>query len=93
MRIVIAGGHGQVGLRLGRLLAERHPTAVGLIRSPEQIESLRAVRMTPIVADLEEADLEAVSGILTGADAVVFCAGAGPGSVARKDTVDRADAA
>jgi nucleoside-diphosphate-sugar epimerase len=93
MRIVIAGGHGQVGLRLGALLAARHHTAVGLIRSPHQIEELRSVRMTPIVADLEQCDVEEVAGLLTGADAVVFCAGAGPGSgAARKDTVDRAAA-
>jgi nucleoside-diphosphate-sugar epimerase len=90
MRIVIAGGHGQIGLRLGRMLVERHHTAVGLIRSPLQIDDLRASRMTPIVLDLEDASLDEVAGVLTGADAVAFCAGAGPGSgVARKDTVDR----
>jgi uncharacterized protein YbjT (DUF2867 family) len=93
MRIVIAGGHGQVGIRLGRLLAERHHTAVGLIRSPAQIADLRAVRMVPIVVDLEEASVEEVSGVLTGADAVAFCAGAGAGSgIPRKDTVDRGTA-
>ncbi|HVM27452.1 MAG TPA: SDR family oxidoreductase [Mycobacteriales bacterium] len=93
MRIVIAGGHGAIGLRLGRALAARHHTAVGLIRSPEQIEDLRAARVAPIVLDLEQASLDDAAGVLLGADAVAFCAGAGPGSgVERKDTVDRAAA-
>ena len=90
MRIVIAGGHGQVGLRLGRLLADAAHTAVGLVRDPSQIDDLREARMTPIVLDLEDSSLDDVAGVLLGADAVVFAAGAGPGSgVARKDSVDR----
>lgn len=90
MRIVIAGGHGKVGLRLGRLLVARHCTAVGLIRNPGQIVDLRAAGMQPIVCDLEGSDVDTVAGVLTGTDAVVFAAGAGPGSdAARKDTVDR----
>ena len=90
MRIVIAGGHGQIGLRLGRLLAGGAHTAVGLVRDPSQIDDLRAARMTPIVLDLEDSDVEEVCGVLKGADAVVFAAGAGPGSgPERKDSVDR----
>jgi uncharacterized protein YbjT (DUF2867 family) len=94
MRIVIAGGHGQVGLRLGRLLAGGAHNPVGLVRDPSQIADLRAGGVTPIVLDLEDTGLDEVAGLLTGADAVVFAAGAGPGSgAARKDTVDRAAAA
>jgi uncharacterized protein YbjT (DUF2867 family) len=45
------------------------------------------------VLDLEAASADEVAAALDGADAVVFSAGAGPGSgVARKDTVDRAAA-
>jgi uncharacterized protein YbjT (DUF2867 family) len=90
MRIVIAGGHGQIGLRLGRLLAGGAHNAVGLVRDPSQIDDLREAGVTPIVLDLEDSDVDQVAGVLKGADAVVFAAGAGPGSgVARKDTVDR----
>jgi uncharacterized protein YbjT (DUF2867 family) len=93
MRIVIAGGHGQIGLRLGALIAGGAHTAVGLVRSISQISDLRAAGVTPIVLDLEDSSLDEVAGVLTGADAVVFAAGAGPGSgVARKDAVDRAAA-
>jgi uncharacterized protein YbjT (DUF2867 family) len=63
---------------------------VGIIRNPAQADDLRAVGMAPTVLDLESADVEAVARVLAGADAVVFAAGAGPGSGAgRKDTVDR----
>jgi nucleoside-diphosphate-sugar epimerase len=91
MRIVIAGGHGKIGLLSGRLLAERGDTAVGLIRDPAQQDDLRAAGLEPVVLDLEGADVEAVAKVLAGADAAVFAAGAGPNSgAARKDTVDRA---
>ena len=43
-----------------------------------------------MVVDLEKASVDEVAGHLRGADAVVFAAGAGPGSgAARKETVDR----
>jgi uncharacterized protein YbjT (DUF2867 family) len=91
MRIVIAGGHGKIGLQLGRLLSSRGDTAVGLIRDPAQQDDLRAAGIEPAVLDLEGADAEAVAKVLAGADAAVFAAGAGPNSGPdRKDTVDRA---
>lgn len=93
MRIVIAGGHGQIALRLERLLAARGDEAAGIIRRAEQGDELREAGAEPIVCDLESASVEEVAGHLRGADAAVFAAGAGPGStVARKDTVDRAAA-
>jgi uncharacterized protein YbjT (DUF2867 family) len=47
-----------------------------------------------VVCDLERAGVDEVSDVVADADAVVFAAGAGPGSgAARKDTVDRAAAA
>ncbi|MER6689445.1 SDR family oxidoreductase [Streptomyces minutiscleroticus] len=90
MRIVIAGGHGQIALRLERLLAARGDEVVGIIRNAEQGDDLRAAGAEPAVCDLESARVEEVAALLEGADAVVFAAGAGPGSgAARKDTVDR----
>ena len=85
--IAIAGGHGKIALILGRLLAERGDTVRGLIRNPDQADDLRAVGIEPVIADLEsESD---IASAIRGADAVVFAAGAGPGSGdARKKTVD-----
>ncbi|MCT4355867.1 NAD(P)H-binding protein [Streptomyces sp. Je 1-79] len=93
MRIVIAGGHGQIALRLERLLSAAGHEPAGLIRNPEQADDLRAAGAEPVVMDLESATVEMVAAALQGADAAVFAAGAGPGSsVGRKDTVDRAAA-
>ncbi|MEV6024499.1 SDR family oxidoreductase [Streptomyces sp. NPDC052036] len=90
MRIVIAGGHGQIALRLERLLAARGDEVAGIIRRAEQADDLRAAGAEPVVCDLESASVEEVAGRLEGADAAVFAAGAGPGSGAeRKFTVDR----
>src|SRR4051812_41216334 len=89
MRVVVAGGHGQIGLQLLRLLAERGDEAVGLIRKPEQVPDLEAVGAQALVCDLEAAD-----DVSLQADAVVFAAGAGPGSGAeRKWTMDYGGAA
>src|ERR671939_1968243 len=87
MDVAIAGGHGKIGLLLGRLLAERGDRARGLIRKPDHEADLRAAGVEPVLCDLEGgAD---VAAAIAGADAVVFAAGAGPGSGAdRKWTVD-----
>ena len=93
MRVVIAGGHGKVGLRLARLLGEREAHPVGLVRKVEQEAELVAVGAHPEIFDLESGSAAELAEILSGADAVVFAAGAGPGSgAARKDTVDRGGA-
>lgn len=93
MRIAIAGAHGQIGLRLGRRLADRGDTVVGLIRNDSQADDLRAAGVHPEVLDLEATPVERLAEALAGADAAVFSAGAGAGSGdARKDTVDRAAA-
>ncbi|MFJ5828801.1 NAD(P)H-binding protein [Streptomyces sp. NPDC093089] len=93
MRIVIAGGHGQIALRLERLLSAGGHEVAGIIRRPEQGADLREAGAEPVVLDLESASVEMVAAVLQGADAAVFAAGAGPGSdAARKETVDRAAA-
>ncbi|MGW7573563.1 NAD(P)H-binding protein [Streptomyces sp. NPDC054765] len=90
MRIVIAGGHGQIALRLERLLAGRGDEVAGIIRRPEQAGDVLAAGAEPVVCDLESASVEDVARHMEGADAAVFAAGAGPGSgVERKESVDR----
>ncbi|WP_216895806.1 NAD(P)H-binding protein [Nocardia alni] len=90
MRIVIAGGHGQIALILERLLEQRGDSVAGLIRNPAQSPDLVSAGAEPIVIDLEQSSPADVAKHLEGADAVVFAAGAGPGSgAARKETVDR----
>src|SRR6476659_1681270 len=89
-RVVIAGGHGKIALILERLLTQRGDSVAGFIRNPDHVADLRAVGTDALVVDLERASVDEVAAHLDGADAVVFAAGAGPGSgAARKVTVDR----
>jgi nucleoside-diphosphate-sugar epimerase len=90
MRIAIAGGHGQIALHLTRLLHARGDDVVSLIRNPAHADEVRDAGGEPTVCDLESATVEEVTGAIRGSDAVVFAAGAGPGSGAeRKLTMDR----
>ena len=87
MDVVVAGGHGKVGIRLLRLLAERGHRARGLIRNENHAIELQNVGAEAVLCDIEERD--DISDCVRGADAVVFAAGAGPGSgPERKRTVD-----
>jgi nucleoside-diphosphate-sugar epimerase len=87
MKVAIAGGHGKIGMLLGRILRERGDEARGLIRKPEQADALREAGVEPFVCDLEHDD--DLTAAVRGVDAIVFAAGAGPGSGAeRKWTMD-----
>src|SRR3954462_10659440 len=93
MRVVVAGAHGQVARRLGRLLSARGDTVVGIVRNPEHRADLEDDGVQPAVLDLEQASVDEGAEVVRGADAGVFAAGAGPGSGAeRKHTVDHAAA-
>ena len=86
MDVLIAGGHGQIARRLIRLLAGDGHTARGLIRNPAHAADIEADGGVPVLCDLERDD---VTPHVRGADAIVFAAGAGPGSgPERKRTVD-----
>jgi nucleoside-diphosphate-sugar epimerase len=89
VEIVIAGGHGQIALRLARLLSARGDTVRSVIRNPDHAADVEATGAEPVVFDLEEGSGADLASVVSGADAVVFAAGAGPGSGAeRKRTVD-----
>jgi uncharacterized protein YbjT (DUF2867 family) len=90
MRIVIAGGHGQIALLLERLLSDAGHDPVGIVRNPDHVADLERVGARALVLDLESTDVETLAGHLDGADAVVFAAGGGGSSGAeRKLTIDR----
>jgi len=94
MRVVIAGGHGQIALRLTKLLSGDGHEVVGLVRNPDHEADIAAAGGQAAVLDLEQADADAVAEVLAQADVAIFAAGAGPGSGNdRKDTVDRGAAA
>lgn len=90
MRVVIAGGHGQIALLLEQRLAQAGHEAVGLVRNPGHRADLERVGAEPVLLDLEKADVGEVAAALDRADAVVFAAGGGPRSgPERKETVDK----
>ena len=89
-RVVVAGGHGKIALIFERLLSQRGDSVAGFIRNPAHAADLENAGAEGVVVDLEQASADEVAAHLRGADAVVFAAGAGPGSgAARKETVDR----
>ena len=90
MRVVIAGAHGKIAMRLSRTLVSRGDTVIGLIRNPDHADDVAATGAEPVVCDLEQATVPEIAAAAAGADAAVFAAGAGPGSgAARKLTMDR----
>lgn len=88
MKITIVGAHGNIAMLLIPKLIERGHQVRGIIRKESQKEDLEKLGAEPVVADLELHD--DISEAVGDADAVLFAAGAGPGSGAyRKWTVDR----
>ena len=94
MEVSIAGGHGQIALLLTKLLHERGDRVRSIIRDPSQADGVRAAGGHPVICDLEAASDVEVANAVAPADAVVFAAGAGPGSgAARKESMDYGGAA
>ncbi len=90
MLIAIAGAHGKIAMRLAARLVARGDTVIGLIRNPDHAADVRATGAGAVVCDLEQATVQEIAAAVQAADAVVFAAGAGPGSGARRKlTMDR----
>ncbi len=90
MRIVIAGGHGQIARQFGKLVAADGHEAVGMVRNPAHVPDLEQDGIKAAVIDLEDTDVDALTEVVRGADAVLFAAGGGAdGNAARKETVDK----
>ena len=86
MDVLVAGGHGKIARHLLPLLAEHGHHARGLIRNPDHAPDLERIGAVPVLCDLEQDDPLPHIGA---AEAIVFAAGAGPGSgPERKRTVD-----
>jgi uncharacterized protein YbjT (DUF2867 family) len=77
-------------MRLADQLLGAGHSVTGLIRNPDHAADINRRGASPVVCDLEHATVEEIASAITGAEAVVFAAGAGPGSgAARKLTMDR----
>ncbi|EWM14823.1 NAD(P)H-binding protein, partial [Kutzneria sp. 744] len=62
MRVVIAGGHGQIALKLERLLSARGDSPVGLVRNPAHVDDLRDAGADAVVCDLESIAVDELAG-------------------------------
>src|SRR5687768_13290835 len=89
MDVAIAGGHGKIALRLARLLVDRDHRVRSIVRNPDHCDDITAVGAEPVICDLEVEEARGIAKHLAGFGAVVFAAGAGPGSgPERKRSVD-----
>lgn len=90
MEVMIVGAGGQIAQLLSQRLIERGDAVRGVIRSAKQEAALHAAGVRPYVIDIERHGAEhRLAQVAHGVDAVVFAAGAGPGSGSgRKWTVD-----
>lgn len=88
-RIIVFGGAGMVALLLEPLLLARGDSVTAVIRNTEQTEEVGALGATPLVADVEQLDTDALTEMIADHDAVVWSAGAGNGHPVRTRAVDR----
>lgn len=89
MEIAIIGGHGQVARLLTRRLVETGDVVRAVVRDEDHVGDVEQDGATAVLHDLEEDDVDHLAGAIDGCDAVVFAAGGGPGSGARRKwTVD-----
>lgn len=89
MRVIVIGGHGKVARLLTPLLVARSHEVTAVVRNPDHVEDLRSDGATPVVADVESMDLDALARLVHGHDVVVWSAGAGGGNPDRTYAVDR----
>jgi uncharacterized protein YbjT (DUF2867 family) len=90
VRVLIAGAHGKTARRLTRILVGEGHEVRGLVRKEEQTGDVASDGAEPVLVDLEAEEVSGgVGRAVEGCDAIVFAAGAGPGSGdARKETMD-----
>ena len=87
--IIVFGGHGKISLLTEPILVTEGATVTAVIRNPDQTAEVQKTGATALVADIAELDVDELSKIIAGHDAVVWSAGAGGGSTERTYAVDR----
>lgn len=88
-RVAIIGAHGKVAQQLMRVLYDEGDDFIGIVRNEDHADDIYRFGGEGILLDIESAQADDIAHAVEGADALVFAAGAGPGSGAqRKTTVD-----
>lgn len=87
--VIILGGHGQIGQILTRKLVAKGIPVRSVIRKGRQVRAVEDLGAEAVIFDLEAMNSSDLAKVFRGGSAIVFAAGAGPGSEARrKRTVD-----
>jgi uncharacterized protein YbjT (DUF2867 family) len=89
MRVTIFGGHGKIALLLAPMLVDAGHDVASVVRNPDHVADIEATGATAAVSSVEDADVESLTELLSGQDAVIWSAGAGGGDPARTYAVDR----
>lgn len=87
-KVVILGGHGKIALLAAPKLKDAGYSVDSVIRNPDQRGDIEAAGGNPVVLDIESAEVGELTKAFSGAQAVVFSAGAGGGDPARTHAVD-----
>lgn len=87
--VLVIGAHGKIALIAQELLVAEGHTVTGVVRNPDHTGDVRATGAEPVVADVETMDTAQLTELVSGADVVVWSAGAGGGNPARTFAVDR----
>jgi uncharacterized protein YbjT (DUF2867 family) len=77
MKVFIIGIAGGTGSRVAALLTARGDPVSGLCRRPEQIAALRAIGTRAVLGDVGNISDQELASAASGADVLVFTAGAG----------------
>jgi len=87
-KVVIVGGHGNVSLRLARILSQQHRVK-SVIRTLDHEADIRDASAEPIVLSLEDNSISDFAALFEEQDVVYFSAGAGgKGGEERTKSVD-----
>ncbi|WP_206436079.1 NAD(P)H-binding protein [Altericroceibacterium xinjiangense] len=86
--MVIVGGHGKVALLAAAKLKASGYAVNSVIRNPDQSDDVRVAGGNPVVLDIASASVDELAAAFTGAEAIVFSAGAGGGNPERTHAVD-----
>lgn len=88
MKILVIGAHGRVGQRIVNQLNDNGDDVLAGLRDEKQFNTFTGAHITPTLLDIQQITVADLTQLMTGADAVVFSAGAGGGGYDRTMLID-----
>ncbi len=87
-KVFIIGATGGIGHRLSPMLVNAGYKVIGLHRKPEQADELRKAGVSPVEGDFIDMSVDDLAAAMSGADTVVFSAGAAGSGLERTTAID-----